>query len=285
MVLLAVAACGGHKKAASPAPVTVPARSATAGERVLALAPAGADAVLEIDLRRLRSNRAVGALFAALSESGDVSGNLAAVADLVVFVSYRVGEPDFGQLVFAVGPRATELRGATQVAPDVVAFGPRELIARLTDTASGAAPTLKGDRALLRARALAMPEKASGACLRLSASLGFEARLALARRLEVEAVPAWLSVWIDVADDLAAVGLMGGGDDGDAEELGRAVTRLRDSAAKATFVRRLGLARLVSDAKIEVRGDEVRVVIVIGPRRLAQVVGEVLERLKTREES
>src|SRR5207244_1891989 len=80
-------------------------RRATAGERVLALAPAGADAVLEVDLARLRANRTVGPVLRALGVATEVGGNLAATADLLVFVSYRVGDSDAAQLVFAAGPR------------------------------------------------------------------------------------------------------------------------------------------------------------------------------------
>ena len=61
------------------------------------------------------------------------------------------------------------------------------------------------------------------------------------------------------------------------------MTRVRDRTARAPFVRRLGLARLISEAKVEVVGDEVRVVVVVGPRRLARVVGLVMNRLRQRD--
>ena len=87
-------------------------------------------------------------------------------------------------------------------------------------------------------------------------------------------------MWVDVADDLAAVALLGGEGPDDARALGRAVERLRDRTAKASFVRRLGLSRMVADARVTVVGDEVRVVVVIGPRRLAQMIAEMLRRLR-----
>ncbi len=260
----------------------VPARKATAGERVLALSPAGADALLEIDLARLRRNRAVGPVLEAVGAAAQVSGNLAASSDLLVFVSYGVGDADAQQLVFAAGPRVTGLDGGHRLADDLVVFGPPALVAQAEAAAAGSDGTahLDGDRELLRARAMAMPARADGASVRLSASLGFDARLALARKIDIDAVPSWLSVWLDVADDLALVALLGTENDGEAVDVARAVTSIRDRVARATFVRRLGLARLVSEAKVEVQGDEVRVVIVVGPRRLTRVVGLVMDRLR-----
>lgn len=285
LLAVAVAAACGPKGKAAPAVVEVPSRKPTAGERILALAPAGADAILEIDIARLRKNRAVGPVLEAVGATAQVSGNLAASSDLLVFVSYGVGDADAQQVVFAAGPRVTSLDGGARLADDLVVFGPPALLKQVEASAAGvgATGTLAGDRALLRARAMAMPARAEGASVRLSASLEFDARLALARKLEIDAVPSWLSVWLDVADDLALVALLGSESHGDSVDVARAVTRVRDRTARAPFVRRLGLARLISEAKVEVVGDEVRVVVVVGPRRLARVVGLVMNRLRQRD--
>ncbi|HUS65995.1 MAG TPA: hypothetical protein VMZ28_15690, partial [Kofleriaceae bacterium] len=279
---LLLAACGSKQHTAPDAVVEVPSRKPTGGERILALAPAGADAMLEIDIGRLRRNRAVGPVLEAVGAAAQVSGNLAASSDLLVFVSYGVGDADAQQLVFAAGPRVSSLDGGARLADDLMAFGPPALLKQVEASAAGAGgtATLAGDRALLRARAMAMPERADGASVRLSASLEFDARLALARKLEIDAVPSWLSVWLDVADDLALVALLGSDSHGESIDVARAVTRVRDRTARAAFVRRLGLARLISEAKVEVVGEEVRVVVVVGPRRLARVVGLVMNRLR-----
>jgi hypothetical protein len=276
-VWLAASCSRDARPAQETAPV--PARRATAGERILAVAPSGAEAVLEIDLARLRRNPAVGPLVRAVTVSQVARPDLVGAADLLVFVSYRIGESDAGQLVFAAGARVERLPGARVLEPDLVAIGPPGLLDRVDLVRAGAAPALSTDRALLRVRALAMPEHAQGASLRMSARLGFEGRLSLARRLELDAVPAWLSVWADVADDLAAVALLGGDGPGEARDLARAMERVRNRLARSTPTRRLGLARTVAGAEVKVRGNDVRTVLVVGPQRLERLVSRVLARL------
>jgi len=279
--LLVIAWLAACSRDAGPAQDTapVPARRATAGDRILAFAPTGAEAVLEIDLARLRRNPAVGPLVRAVTASQLARPDLIGAADLLVFVSYRIGESDAGQLVFAAGAEVERLPAARVLDPDLVAIGPPGLLDRVDLVRAGAEPALSTDRALLRVRALAMPERAQGASLRMSARLGFEGRLSLARRLELDAVPAWLSVWADVADDLAAVALLGGEGAGEAKDLARAVERVRNRLARSGPTRRLGLARTVASTEVKVRGNEVRTVLVVGPQRLERLVGRVLARL------
>lgn len=278
--LVSAAACSRERGAVRAPAVTVPERAATAGDRVLALAPGGAEAVLEVDLARLRDNAAIGALVRAVTASELAVPDLIGAADLLVFCSYRIGETDAGQIVFAAGAEVERLPGARVLEPDLVAIAPPALLDRVDLVRAGAQPPLSADRALLRVRALAMPEKATGAAVRMSARLGFEGRLSLARRLELEAVPAWLSVWGDVADDLAAVALLGGDGAGEAEELARAVMRVRQRLSRARPTGRLGLRQVIAAAGVEVTGNDVRVVLVVGPRRLAALVEHVMSRLR-----
>ena len=239
--------------------------------------------MLEIDLARLRANSAVGPLLSALQPSGIARPDLFSAASLLVICSYRVGESDAGQIVFAAGAEVERLPGARVLEEDLVALGPPALLDRVDLVRAGAAPPLRADRALLRVRALAMPERAPGASVRMAARFGFDGRIALARRLELEIVPAWLSLWADVADDLAAVALLGGDGAGDAHELARAAIRLRERVAASAPARRLGLGRIAAQSDVDVKGDEVRVALVVGPRRLGRLVALVLTRLRAPE--
>ncbi len=279
--LLLVVGCGG-KSAPAARPIEVPVRPATAGTRILALAPAGAEAVLEVDLARLRRNPAVGPVVRAVTRSELARPDLVGAADLLVFCSYRVGESDAGQVVFAAGAEVEGLAGARVLEQDLVALGPPALLDRVDLVRAGVEPALSDDRELLRVRALAMPDRARGASLRIAARLGFAARLSLARRLDLDAVPAWLSLWVDVADDMAAVAQLGGDGAGEATDLARAVMRVRDRLARSVPARRFALARTVAATDVKVTGNEVRVVLVVGPRRLAQLVDRVLARLNAR---
>jgi len=145
---------------------------------------------------------------------------------------------------------------------------------------AGHGASLLADRALLRARARAMPAAAEGASLRIAADLPFDARLALAKRLEVEIVPEWISVWFDVADDMAGVALLGGGADADPQDLVKAVGRLRDRLVAAESVKRVGLDGLIENVGVQISGPDARVVLVVGPRRLASLVAGVMDRME-----
>ncbi len=276
--VLALAGCGPKHKT-SQKTVEVPARRPTAGDRILAHAPAGADAVLEIDLARLRANPTVGPLVKAVSAAGEVGGGLVAIGEVVVVASYRIGQTDAGQLVFVSGTRVGELAGAHRISDTLVAFGPPALLRQVELIDSGQAASLARDRALQRIRALAMPAGAEGASLRMAADLPFDARLALAKRLEVDVVPEWISLWFDVADDMAGVALLGGGDDADPKDLVTAVTRLRDRLYSAESVQRVGLDALLEDVQVMVQGSDARVVLVVGPKRLARLIASVMDRM------
>jgi len=275
-----LAACGSKSASGAPRPVEVPARRVTAGDAILRHAPAGADAVLELDLARLRVNPTVGPLVKAVTAAGEVGGDLIAIGEVVVIASYRIGQTDAGQLVFVAGPRVNELRGAHRISDRLVAFGPPALLREVDALGAAPGPSLATDRSLLRTRALAMPERADGAALRIAADLPFDARLALAKRLEVDVVPEWISVWFDVADDMAGIALLGGGADADVKDLVNGVARLRDRLAAAASVRRVGLDALVDDVAVTVEGQDARVVLVVGPRRLARLVASVMDRMQ-----
>jgi hypothetical protein len=276
---LAVAGCGAKSKP-SQKPVDVPARRPTAGDAILRHAPAGADALLEIDLARLRKNQTVGPLVTAVTAAGEVGGDLVAIGEVVVVASYRIGQTDAGQLVFVSGPRAGELGGAHRVTDTLVAFGPPALLRQVDLVDTHQAASLADDRAMLRIRALAMPAKAEGASLRMAADLPFDARLALAKRLEIDVVPDWISVWFDVADDMAGIALLGGGDDADPKDLVTAVTRLRDRLYSAKSLERVGLDVLLEDVQVTMNGSDARVVLVVGPKRLERLVASVMDRMR-----
>jgi hypothetical protein len=113
----------------------------------------------------------------------------------------------------------------------------------------------------------------------MAADLPFDARLALAKSLEVDVVPDWISVWLDVADDMAGIALLGGGDDAEPDDLVTAVTRLRDRLYSAESVQRVGLDALLEDVQVMAQGNDARVVLVVGPRRLARLIGSVMDRM------
>ena len=107
--------------------------------------------------------------------------------------------------------------------------------------------------------------------LRLTARLSRDARIAIAGRLGLDEAPATMSLWCDIADDLALVLLAGG--DGEAEG-----AHLADIAEA---LRRRYIGRLVgSQVTIERRGAAVRVVWLLGPQRLGAWAEEMKARLE-----
>jgi len=282
---------GGTSGASEP---KVPDRAPTCGDPLFGSIPAGAEILLEVDLARLRGNSAVGALvqrldrehlrnpaapglsFAPFALMG-LSPDIVARADVLVMASYGVGTDEAASLVLARGDdlRGVEAPGAARLDERTVAVGARSLVDRVGAVARGESPAVTGDRRLLALRAAAMPEKATGAAVRIAALLGFDARVELAARLDLDEVPAALSAWGDVADDLAVVAILGGDDRREAARLARAAERWRGKMARRSTVRRLlpgGLGDLVKVHQVDA---EVRVLFIVGPHRLARLVRRI----------
>lgn len=277
------AACGSSSSGARPsAPVLGPAPATTA-ERILGLLPAGAQVIAEIDLARLRANpvvggvlgRAIGGDIAGLPDG--VSGSPLAAADLVVLAAYGVGTAEAATLTVLAAP--TEIAGATRISDGIYAIGPDDWVAQLEQRAAITADAPVGAAAdLLALRDRAMPPKAPGASIRLTAQLSFDARVALARQVGLENAPGQVSVWGDVVDDLAII------IDADASDPGepasqQAVARLEatmrgalSAIAQLAEIRALGLPSSLAGAKLTVRGTWVRTIIAIGPNHLQRVV-------------
>src|SRR5258706_2357833 len=210
----AVLSTAGCSHSAAPS-TSVPAKPPTGAERVLALLPDGAQLVVELDLARLRGNAVVGDVVTrGLAQLGAdaklpglpiaVAGSPFANADMVVLAAYGVGTEHAATLTLL--QTKAEVAGATRIDDDLVALGPDEWIAQLEARAQIAkTAALVAPAELLALRAHAMPPGATGAVVRATARLPFDARIALARQTGLEAAPARLSVWGDISDDLAIV--------------------------------------------------------------------------------
>jgi hypothetical protein len=277
LALLAWPGCGSGN-AATPVPraVSVPPRAATAGDALLASLPPGAEIVVEIDLARLRGNPVVGemakALFAAPPVAVDASalGAPLAEADAVVLAAYRVGTP--AATTITVGRGGATPARAIELASGAWALAAEGDVGAILD-AAGEGADLAGDDALLAIRSWAMPVAADGASLRITARLDDAARVALAEAVGVDEVPGTVSLWGDVADDLAVVARLG--DRTPARGAPRwmpSVARLRDRLAAVPELGALGLARPIADADIRRDAGGVRVAVVIAPGRLRRAV-------------
>ena len=295
LVLGLVPGCGGAAKAP---PITAVARpeAVTAGDRILPLLPAGAQVIVEIDLARLRANPVVGALVARALASDDLPGLPAgtpgsplAQADVVVLASYGVGTSQAATLTVLVTTAPVE--GSVRLADDLVVLGPpawtaqveaRAVLATVAAAQGTAALPLVAAPELLRLRDQAMPPKAPGAALRVTATLSFEARVARARQTGLDAPPARLSVWADVVDDLAIIIDADADDPGDrkpvkkgARRTDRLETGLRGllaAVAEVPAIRALGLPVSLRRARLVAKGSWVRTIISIGPIHLGRVV-------------
>lgn len=277
---LGVAGCGGGRarsRAPSRVSTAVP-RAVTAGDRMLALLPDGAQLVVEVDLARLRANPVVGALIVKLL-AGDAIPQLAGFADAqtVVFAAYGLGSPQAATVTLFTAKQA--LAGATPITGEIYGVGPTEWIAQVESRAAiDAATGLVPSKELVALRDRAMPEAAPGASLRVSAKLSFDARIALARITGIENAPGQLSVWADVVDDLAIIIDADATDPGD--KAGKTATKRMTATlqgALATVAREpaviaLGLPSSLTGAHLATRGTWVRAIIAIGPRHLQRVV-------------
>ena len=243
-------------------------RAATAGDRLLARVPAGAELVLEVDLARLRGNAAVGAMVSALVDGGaalpvELPAPLAG-ADAVLLAAYRIGDADATAITIVEG--GTRPAAALALEGGAWALADEGEAAGLLAVAAGG-PSAAGDAALLAVRAEAMPAAAAGASVRVAARLDAGARASLAASLDVAPAPATISLWADVADDLAVVARLG-----DRPAQGATLEAVRDRLAGLAEVRALGLAPAVAEATVAREEAGARGVLVIKPGQLARAV-------------
>ena len=286
VVLAIAAACGGS---GAPAAVS-PAEPPPAGiERLLAMLPQGAQVVVELDLARLRANPVVGEVATrALAEQVEalpvgVSAPPLAEVDQLVLAAYGVGTAQAATLTVLAAPHG--LAGATAIADGIYAVGPPEWVEQIQQrvalaTTGEARFAISAPPELLELRRRAMPEHAPGASLRLTARLPFDARIALARQTGLDAAPAQVSAWADVADDLALIVDCDASDPGDRRAKASDATRrleamLRGALAAVSehpVVRALGLPSAIAGAKLVTRGSWVRMIVAIGPGRLRRIV-------------
>lgn len=318
--------CGGGARSGLGQPLPpLPARAATAGDSLLAMLPAGAEVVIEIDLERARGNPVIGGLVGKLLEREAGEGQGGAEADplaslgaaplsharAVVVASYHVGSAEAGSLTLLrcdgpAAPRAAALR-ATAIGDDVLALGPPELVEQAQLVAAAAIPASSSQlHSLLALRAKPMPEGATGAVLRVTAELSFEARVSLARQTSLEAPPARLALWADVADDAALVVMADSRDEEQAarpastsapsspssrsskapkgkrgepspqqraaERLAAALTGALGELARDPRVTALGLGQPLRNAKLSRAGTWIQLVVLVGPERLGRAV-------------
>jgi hypothetical protein len=285
---VAFAACHHAADKDDPIVTPIPAPRPSQTERMVALLPDGAQVIVELDLARLRANAAVGPLAtSALAAMGSDSrlpglpivaaGSPLGSADAVVLAAYGVGTSQAATLTLLA--TKADVPGGTRVSPEVVAIGPDEWTGQLaTRAALDAQHPLAISDELRALRKHAEPEQATGAVLRATARLSFDARVALARITGIEVAPALISVWGDVADDVAVVVDADAVDPGDkaakdsAKRLAHTIRGLFAEVGDDPLVRGLGVGPSLDDAHLAMQGTWVRATVVVGPRHLARVV-------------
>ena len=261
-LLVLLAACGSSPVKA-PA-VTVPPRATTAGDPLLVYLPDGADAVAELDLKRLRENAVLARLVEAAGRREALGIDPLRDLDAVVAGVYRLGEDDAGTLFVLRGPglAGKELPDCERVDATTFLSGPPALRER-------ARGGLLGDARFRALRAAAMPARASGASVRVTARLTPRARVAAAGRLGLDEVPATVSLWLDVADDAALIALLGASDEKDAARL---LGVLEGARAPSFLPSREGL-------RTEAQAATLRLIWVLTPRRYAAWIDDLRAKI------
>lgn len=292
LVAALIAACGS-KQTPSTSKVETPTFTSTA-DRVLPLLPEGAQVIVEVDLARLRANPVVGALVTQLVAGdvvaplpGDVPPLSLAHADTMVMASYGVGTSSASTVI--VLATTDKVANGIALADGLVVLGPAEWTAQVEARAAIAGvtgqnitPTIAAAKDLRDLRDHAMPDKAPGASLRITARLPFDARVALGRATGLDTPPAQLSVWGDVVDDMVFVvdlDAFDPGDTGKSKTKSSATKRMEASLrgmlgglANETALKLVGLGPSLEGAQIVTKGTWVRAIIAIGPKRLVRIV-------------
>ena len=192
LVVVVTVACGPHGGKTGPGggrPIRAPT---TLAEKMIALLPDGVQILVEIDLARLRANPTVGEVtkrfLASLGEDTRIPGLPLAVqgsplaqSNLVILAAYGVGTAQAASVVLLA--TKAEVTGSVRLADDIVALGPTEWTQQLEARAGIAQHTaIAPSLSLMPLRDHAMPAKAPGAVLRVTAQLPFDARVSLARQ-------------------------------------------------------------------------------------------------------
>ena len=292
--VLASGACGGRARPTVPAAAP---RELTRVEQMIALLPEGVQLLIELDLARLRANQVVGEVVTkALARMGEetklpglpmtVEGSPLAKADLVVLAAWGVGTPQAAMVMMLA--TQDEVATGTKLAGGFVALGPDEWISQLEARAAINAQTpLQPSLSLMSLRDHAMPAKAPGAVLRVTAQLPFDARVSLARQTGLETAPAQISIWGDVVDDLAIIIDADAADPGDkkakdaAARLSRSLETVLASIGDDPALRALGLTGALRDVRMISERTWVRVIVTVGPRQLARAVERARAMLGT----
>lgn len=284
----ALVACGGRGRRGAAVGGATAFRPATVADRMIALLPAGAQVLVELDFARLRANETVGEVatraLAGLGEDTklpglpmDVQGSPLATADVIVMAAYGVGTANAAAVTLL--STTHDVPGGTPLAEGIVALGPPEWVAQLEARAAIAAQgPLAPSIDLMRLREHAMPPKAPGAVLRVTAQLPFDARVALARQTGLATAPAQVSIWGDIVDDLAIIIDTDAADPGE-KKAKDAATRLADamngllaSLGEDPALRALGLTGALREVRMITERTWVRTIITVGPRQLARAV-------------
>ncbi len=286
LLVVALVACGGGHAAAPP---TTP-KPPSADEQLLALLPDGAQIVVEIDLARLRANATVGEtakqMLGSLGADSHVPGLPVSVlgsplaqADRVVLAAYGVGTAQAATITLLVTEGTVP--GGIRISPTVVALGSDDWTGQLqTRAALATEHPLAVTAPVLALRDHAMPKGSTGAVVRITARLSFDARIALARMTGLTAAPAELSLWCDIADDLAIVvdadasdpsDLNGKAKKNSARELAHTLRAVLTTLADTQLIRSLGVPTSLADARLVTEGTWVRAIVDVGPRHLARV--------------
>jgi hypothetical protein len=298
VVAVVACACGGGGRGATgstgPRPAPVAERTA---DWMLALLPEGAQLVVELDLARLRANPIVGEVATqALAEVGaesklpglpiSVEGSPLVGAEFLVLGAYGVGTPQAATVILLA--TKAQITGARRVAADIAVLAEADWADQVANRAAIAtlmpdAPAPLGEKLpvtasqeLVRLRDHAMPDKAPGAIVRIAARLPFDARVAFAQLMGVDAAPAELSIWADVIDDFAIIIDADAAEPGDKDakatrkRMAVALTKMLASIAREPGIRALGISNNLANAKLIEQGTWVRAIVQVGPRQLAR---------------
>jgi hypothetical protein len=253
---------------------------------LLELAPGGADVVLELDVGRVRNNGVVGPLLEVLA-AGDVLEPGFAVfrdAGTVVVCAYGVGTAKAMTLTLFTSS-AGKPEHAKTVGDQVYALGPEGVLEKVAGVKAGSLASMMADTGFLQLRDRAVPKGAPGASLRLTGRFGFDARVTMARIFDLDRVPTNVSLWGDVVDDLAIVGVLEAENSKAAKVLAKRVLLSLDRLANQEWIRKLLLGYLVRGIEVKPMGRAARALLVINPHRLGLLVKRLSRTLTATKES
>ena len=243
---------------------------------LLAMVPYNMDFVFAMNVKRMRTHHQLKHLW---TTNALLSSNIANItmknlvnADEMVMVSTSVGTGNADTLTLIRGSNVLAIPNSVRIDKRTIAIGSKPMIAMIQQTINGERSSIINKRNNV---INAMPLKALSFSVYAFGCFTFDARVSLARLLDLNSVPVCVSAWGDVVDDLAIIVHMTGKDTLEAVGLKKDFTAWIKKISKQAWVKRWGLLTGFQKVDVVQIGSYIRAVMLLNPKYFHFILNKI----------